>query len=32
MKYKKMEEEGFDFAPPDSPWLVRWRKYWEEAA
>ena len=32
MKYKKMEEEGFDFSPPDAPWLVRWQKYWEAAA
>ena len=32
MKYKKMEDEGFDFAPPDVLWLERWRKYWEEAA
>ena len=32
MKYKRMEEDGFDFSPPDAPWLMRWRKYWDEAA
>ena len=32
IKFKKMEGEGFDFAPPDAPWLVRWQKYWEETA
>lgn len=31
-KYKNLEEGEFDFAPPDAPWLVRWRKYWDAAA
>ena len=32
IKYKRMEEEGFDITPPDSPWMVRWQRYWDEAA
>ena len=31
-KYKMMEDEGFDFSPPDAPWLLRWQKYWDEVA
>ena len=31
-KYKKMEENEFDFAPPGLMWLARWQKYWEEVA
>ena len=31
-EYIGAEDEGFDFAPPDAPWIERWRRYWEEAA
>jgi hypothetical protein len=24
-KYIKAEDQGFDFAPPDAPWLLRWQ-------
>lgn len=32
MKYKKMEDVGFDFSPPGAPWRVRWIKYRRAAA
>jgi len=31
-KYRDLEGDDFEFASPDSPWLVRWQKYWEAAA
>ena len=31
-KYRDLQDDEFDFAPPDAPWLVRWQKYWEEVA
>ena len=31
-KIKKLPEDEFEFSAPDAPWLVRWQKYWEEAA
>ena len=31
-KYRDLQDDEFDFAPPDAPWLVRWQKYWDEVA
>ena len=30
--YRRLTEDNFEYSSLDSPWLVRWRKYWEEAA
>ena len=29
--YRRLTGDDFEYSAPDSPWLVRWQKYWEEA-
>ena len=30
--YRRLTEDNFEYSAPDSPWLVRWRNYWDKAA
>ncbi len=30
--YRRLTADDFEYSAPDSPWLVRWQKYWEKAA
>ena len=30
--YRRLTGDDFEYSAPDSPWLVRWQKYWQKAA
>ena len=30
--YRRLTGDDFEYSAPDSPWLVRWQKYWAAAA